>query len=227
MTPFDPVALVVMLLTFYPVVSVPALQLARAERPEYFAGGVLGGSKGEKLTLPDGRVFDLIYAAGGPPSAMRWQAIDVTDGGGGDADPWPLEDGPLTPLEETFVFPPRQDGRFESLVTRELEALGGADDVLQRAAQAVTELDGGAAIDAADARWLAPAREAHDRTRRAIEADDPGAELEAAQSTDSHVTATAAEYDEDEPSDIDGRAPDEGPTGGGGGDEPPPTTDEG
>jgi hypothetical protein len=68
-TPFDPVALLAMLQAFYPTPSGAALAQARAERPEYFAGGELFGSKGDKLRLGDGRVFDCIFAAGGLPGS--------------------------------------------------------------------------------------------------------------------------------------------------------------
>jgi hypothetical protein len=114
-TPFDPHALLVMLLTFYPIVSVAALQRARAERPEYFAAGTLFGSKGEKLLLPDGRAFDLIFAAGGLPGQQRWQVIEA--GPGGDGDGFGLEAGPLAPVDEPTAVPPLSDPTFVPLVS--------------------------------------------------------------------------------------------------------------
>jgi hypothetical protein len=81
-TPFDPFALLSMLLAFYPAVSPAAFAQARRERPEYFAGGSIIGSKGDKLQLPDGRVFDCIFASGGPLSGQRWQVLDVTNDDG-------------------------------------------------------------------------------------------------------------------------------------------------
>jgi len=75
MTPFSPVALLTMLLTFYPDVSPAALVLARRERPDYFAGGALGGSHGDKLTLPDGTVWDLIYDVENETGDRHWQVI--------------------------------------------------------------------------------------------------------------------------------------------------------
>lgn len=146
MTPFDGVALVAMLVTFYPVVSPAQLRLARNERPEYFSGGKVIGSKGDKLELPDGRVFDLIFAAGGPPSGMRWQCIEAGPGDGGD--PWPLEPGPLTPIDEPAPIGTTGDTTFQQLMGGALEELGFPDVTLAAAAQTVSELTPPAVIDA-------------------------------------------------------------------------------
>lgn len=96
MVPFDRTALLVMLLTFYPEVSRANLERAYQERPEYFAGGRLFGSNGEKLLLADGRAFDLAYDAWGP--RRRWQVLDVTGAGPGEFNPFPLEEGLLVPF---------------------------------------------------------------------------------------------------------------------------------
>lgn len=139
MTPFDAVALLAMLLAFYPIVSSVELARARRERPEYFAGGTLIGSKGDKLRLPDLRIFDLIQNAGGLPGQQRWQVIEP---GPSVAEPWPLEPGPLTPIdvEGTRPSPPGGD-TFESLVSTHLAELDGSDRVLDVAR---SDLAGGA-----------------------------------------------------------------------------------
>lgn len=128
MTPFDPAALVAMLLAFYPAVSVAALVRARRERPEYFAAGELFGTHGEKLRLPDGRIFDLIFDVDGP--RRRWQAVDVTGEVPGGSESFPLEPGPLEPIDVETVLPPPLEPVFAALVA------GYLGDV-QRAAGAI------------------------------------------------------------------------------------------
>jgi hypothetical protein len=131
MTPFDPWALLAMLLAFYPTPSAAALRQARAERPEYFAGGTIIGSKGDKLQLPDARVFDLIFAAGGLPGDQRWQVIDVTGDAGGDE--WPLEPGPLTPIDPSTFPASGGDSALETLWGETWAALGNPDAGIGRA----------------------------------------------------------------------------------------------
>lgn len=221
MTPFDPGALLVMLLTFYPIVSVATLQRARAERPEYFAAGQLGGSKGEKLTLPDGRVFDLIFAAGAAPSVQRWQAIDVTNDPGTPGDGLTLDPGPLAPLDDLAIALPRVGDVFESLVSGELAALDGADGVLQAAAAAATDTDLAASLGFRYAQRVEPAIEAHGALRAALEADNPIAEVGAADEHSRVPGVAAHQYADDPPPDLD--EPDPG-TPPGDDEETPPGT---
>lgn len=202
MTPFDPWALLAMLEAFYPVVSVPELQRARRERPEYFAGGTLGGSKGDKLFLPDGRVWDLILAAGAAAGVQRWIAIEVTDAGPDGGDGLTLEPGPLTPIDVALIFPPFTGEAFESLVARHLADVGSSDAVLDRAAVDVVELGAAAALDGSYDRHVAPALEHHAATRAALDLDDPSEELEAAGLTRDTIDAALTEYDEDPPADL-------------------------
>ncbi len=135
MTPFDGAALLAMLLAFYPVVSAAALAKARTERPEYFAGAVFIGHSGDKIQLPDGRIFDLIFAVDGPVAGRRWQVIEP--GPAGDADPWALEEGPLTPAEWLDAPTTGTAGTFEALVGGAVESLGGSDRVLEAAGNTV------------------------------------------------------------------------------------------
>lgn len=145
MTPFDGAALLVMLLTFYPVVSVANLRLARAERPEYFAAGVLFGTHGEKLRLPDGRVFDLIFDVDGP--GRRWQVIDVTAGDDGGPSPWPLEPGPLTPIDPELVLPPPIDRAFEALVSGHLADVDNSTRALDQSREDLASAGDGTEAD--------------------------------------------------------------------------------
>jgi hypothetical protein len=201
-TPFDPAALLAMLIAFYPVVSSAALQRARTERPEYFAGGTLDDRKGDKLTLPDGRVWDLIFAAGGPAAQQRWIAIDVTDAGPGAPDLFPLEEGPLVPLDEDTIGIPPSGETFVSLVAEELSALGATDDHLALAAAAVAEFDGGADLENASTELLDPAIEHHDAMRNALDTDDPADELEAAGLSRDQIDGELQRFDEPVPPDI-------------------------
>jgi hypothetical protein len=125
-TPFDPVALVAMLLTFYPIVSRGFLDRARTERPSYFAGGALIGSSRTHLQLADGRIFDLIFDEGSPRA--RWQALDVTVGGPEVDDPFALEDGPLEPLDPIDFEPLPPGESFEGLAVALAGELAAADD---------------------------------------------------------------------------------------------------
>jgi hypothetical protein len=219
-TPFDPVALVAMLQAFYPVVSAGAFLRARAERPEYFAAGTIIGSKGDKLQLPDGRVFDCIYAAGGPASGRRWIAIDVTTDPGGAPDPFPLEPGPLVPLDEDVTFPPFVGESFESIVSRHLDEFGDSDGMLFRAGQTIVESDGGGALDDAYERTIVPAREAHAGFETRLDGLDIVDEIGNAEDHGHIITATSGDYDDEPPADLP--EPDPGDPPGDGEPEPPP-----
>src|SRR4051812_36178944 len=122
-----------MLRAFYPEVTPANFALARSVRPEYFAGGVIFGTKGDKLRLPDGRVFDCIVNAGLSVALRSWapQLVDPTAGGADD--PFALEEGRLTPLDEDFTLPPRDDSGFTALVAGELAALEHDDGILAQA----------------------------------------------------------------------------------------------
>src|SRR6266487_3889747 len=109
MTPFDALALLAMLLAFYQPASAANLARAFSERPEYFGGGVLIGTVGDALRLPDGTIWDLIFAVDGPETP-HYQAIQPS-GGTGDAGDllFPLAPGPLRPLRRD-VLPLRRAG---------------------------------------------------------------------------------------------------------------------
>lgn len=211
MTPFDPIALLVMLLAFYPVVSAAAFALARVERPEYFSGGVIFGSKGDKLRLPDGREFDCIIAAGGPASGRRWWVNLIVVDPNAAPDIFALGDGPIAPLDEIDTLPPPSGDTFTSLVAGELAALDGADDVLHGAATAVTEFDGGADLEDASAQLLDPAAVHHANTRAALDHDDPAEELESAGLTREEIDARLSEYDDPPPDEAPEVDPGENP----------------
>jgi hypothetical protein len=219
-TPFDPSALVAMLRAFYPAVSAAAFVLARRERPEYFAGGVIFGSKGDKLRLPDTREFDCIVAAGGPASGRSWQCSLIDPTATGDDDPFALEDGPLVPLDEDTTIGPRSDPGFEALVAGELDALDHSDDRLAAAQQAAVEFDGVADLEQAFGEFIEPADEAHGATTSALDADPISDVLEATADHERVIDAALPDYDEPEPPDVPepdpGDSPDEGKP------EPPP-----
>lgn len=202
MTPFDPVALVAMLIAFYSPPSVARLTQARAQRPEYFAGGRLIGTTGEKLLLPDARIFDLIFAADGPVAQRRYQALDVTNDTGGPPDPFPLEPGPLDPLDEDLLIVPPRSTEFTTLVAEELDAFGASDQQLQLAGVAVAEFAGADELEAASEELLGPADEHHAAMRAALDLDDPAEELEAAGLTRNTIDAAVTEYDSEEAPDI-------------------------
>jgi hypothetical protein len=196
MTPFDAVALLAMLLAFYPTVNASELARARRERPEYFAGGTLLGSKGDKLRLPDGRIFDLIQNAGGLPGQQRWQVIEP---GPSVPEPWPLEAGPLTPIDVTVWAPPRPaDETFESLVSTHLAELEGSDRVLDVAR---SDLAGGAdrARELEDDRALDDGAAVVDEIHRSSAGTEIADLADASNGQAGAIDSTDNEYDEAPP----------------------------
>ena len=202
MTPFDPAALLAMLLTFYPTVSSGELARARRDRPDYFAGGTLFGSKGDKLRLPDGRVFDLIFAAGGAIGQQRWQVIEVTGDAGRAGDLFPLEPGPLVPLEDDPFPPAAAAGAFEAILGDALDTLGASDGVLHGAAQAVATFAGAQQLADSYARMVEPATDAHAATRRSFDADDPAALIDRSNDQGATIDDQSGRYNEEAPADL-------------------------
>jgi hypothetical protein len=198
MTPFDATALLVMLLAFYPTVSGAELARARRERPEYFAAGVLFGTKGDKLQLPDGRVFDLIANAGGLPGTQRWQVIEP---GPSVDDPWPLEPGPLTPIDASGAdTPPGERTTFQSLVAGAIDAIGGSDAALQSAGSRMSDGALSTAGGAGDETALGDAGEAIDRQVRARGAFDVSDDIAQLGALADSISALEGENDEPPPS---------------------------
>lgn len=161
-----------MLQAFYPSVTRTSLERAFRERPEYFAGGQLIGRLSDALRLPDGRIFDIVFAAWTAQS--RWQALDVTHAPPGPADPFPLDVGPLVEVDADAVLPPIGDPVFVPLVSGtigELQQLEGrmGDAQTEIAMNAAADGDG-AALDAelSEAHWQ------HWQTLRALEGENVG-----------------------------------------------------
>lgn len=157
MTPFDPIALLAMLLAFYPAVSSEALARARAERPDYFAGGTLTGSHGDKMVLPDGRGFDLIFDVENAGGNRHWQVIESGGPGGEAPSPWPLEPGPLTPIDGTRFPAPAPLSVFAPLVAAALDELGDPDTGLHLVVDAITRASSPADLESSYAATIAGA----------------------------------------------------------------------
>lgn len=193
MTPFDDRALLAMLLAFYPIASPAAFARARQERPEYFAAGVIFGSKGDKLRLPDGREFDCIIAAGLPGSS-RWQVALIVPGEDGDG-PFPLEPGPLTPLDGGDEPPAVDPATFAGLLGGAFESLGASAATIDAAHSALAETadaaqladGGGGELEDADG---ALAEQTRDRGAFGL-----GDEIEALTAIDTGAAGVELEYD--------------------------------
>lgn len=140
MGPFDPVALVVMLETFYPRVTRANLERAYEERREYFGGGRLIGRLSDALLLPDARIFDIVFAAWTPRS--KWQALDVTHAEPSEPDEFALEPGPLEYVDVDRVFVRDGTETFEAAAGAALVELGASEAHYD---QAINEL--AAAVD--------------------------------------------------------------------------------
>ena len=143
MAAWNPAALLEALLAFYPIVSAEELARAWRERPDLFAGGVIFGSKGDKLRLPDGTEWDLIVAAGGPAAGRRWQVSFIDPAAAGAGAGFELEAGPLTPIADDAA-PRRDPDTFSNLVARELLELGNWQDAYDHAR--TTAIDTGASF---------------------------------------------------------------------------------
>lgn len=197
MTPFNASALLAILLAFYPTVSRAELARARRERPEYFAGGTLLGSKGDKLQLPDGRIFDLIQSAGGPPGSQRWQVIEA---GPSVDEPFPLEPGPLVPLDLDDTFPPRaHEDTFESLASSRLAELDGSDRLLDVARSSLVDATDRAERVVGRGSELDDAGGAVDEVARARSAEAVADILASADGVGTAVNTTDNDYDEPPP----------------------------
>ena len=202
MTPFDPVALLAMLLTFYPVVGPAALLQARAERPDYFASGEIRGTKGDKLWLPDGRKFDLIFATGSP--AQHWQVLDVTigDAGGAGGDVFALEAGPLAPIDESAWPEPLHEAVFVPLVADAIAQLAGADAALVTAHLTLTAAASPDALEAAYFDTIGGSDQELGGSRALLDRADPSDILGTTNAHGGAIDANEAQFSETPPDDI-------------------------
>lgn len=199
MTPFDPVALLAMLLAFYPIVGPAAFDRARRERPAYFAGASIIGTGRDKIRLPDGRIFDGIFDVGGP--GQRWQMLEILpgDGTGGPEDPFRLEAGPLDPIDESAWPDPAPAPVFVPLVVDALTALGAAGGVLDRAHGAVTDAAAPGDLETFVGGELGTAAGTWDRSLGAVAAFLPADELAAAGGQGDATLSHGGEFNEPTP----------------------------
>lgn len=221
MTPFDPAALLAMLLAFYPP-SASSFARARSERPAYFAGGVIVGTGGDKLRLPDGRVWDCIYDVDGLSGGPRWQAIDVTDGGD-TPSPYPLEPGPLAPVDLGAWPGPRAARDFEALVAGAASDLAGADTGAGRARDTIAGASSPAALEAAFADQVVPAAGEVDGQIAAAWQLDPSGLIITTRDQRGRIDQEQGEYPSGDAPDVPAYDPGPRPHDGGAGDgEAPP-----
>lgn len=129
MTPFDPVALWVMLLTFYPQPIPANITRALIERPEYFAGAAQIGTSGDAIRLPDGRIFDLIFNVGALDGSSRWQVI-IPGATVNDPNRIELVAGPLAPIDVAGAVPVHLDPRFAELAGFHLAQVAGGEGAI-------------------------------------------------------------------------------------------------
>jgi len=203
MTPFDPIALLAMLQAFYPVVGPAALARARRERPDYFAGGELVGSSGDKLRLLDGRIFDLIFDVLGPNT--RWQAIEVGAGPGAPDvdDPFALEAGPLVPIDLSAWPDTPAPPVFTPLVAGAIQELGASGTILDDASSTIAAHSSPAAFEDAFGRTIEPAATQLAAEGYALDQADPSDVLVQTAAQSSAIDAEAGVYDEPPPAVID------------------------
>jgi len=210
-TPFDAVALLAMLLTFYPDVSAAALARARTERPAYFSGGTIGGTHGDKFTLPDGRGFDLIFDVENATGTRHWQVIESGPGAGVDDDPFALVPGPLRPLDASAWPAPVPAPVFLSMVGAALAELGASDSVLTLAESAIAVASSPAALEGSYAATLGGIDGVVAGSHYLLDGADPIDIIRNHDAVGAVVDAREGEYDEPPPPDMPG-VPDPGGT---------------
>lgn len=144
MTPFNAVAVLAMLIAFYPEASPNALAAAIRERPEYFSGAEQIAATGY-IVLPDARVLRVLMFPDATHPFAYWQisgpGIDTASIG----DRIVLEPGPLQPLDVDRAIPPALAPGFAEL-----------------AGQYLAQVDGGAAFMRARVGELAAAADPAD-----------------------------------------------------------------
>jgi len=200
-TPFNGDALLVMLLTFYPIVGPAALARARAERPEYFAGGVIIGREGDALLLPDGRVFDLIFNVNTP--IQRWQILDVTGGGPGGPDhPFRNVEGPLVPIDESAFVEPTPHAVFTPLVAASYQELTPRDNAIGVSQTTLTEASSPGDLEAALSATIDPAFPALNQELASLDQSVPADVLDAARQQGFVIDAREHDLDEHAPPEL-------------------------
>lgn len=126
---FDPAAALALLEAFYPDVSPENLELAVREHPDVFPFARIVGTRGDKLTFPDGSLYDVIFGAAGLPGLRRWQMI--IPGPSEDVpDPFPIEPGPLERLTLQAIEDFEPTPSFVGLVAPAIANVDGADPAL-------------------------------------------------------------------------------------------------
>jgi hypothetical protein len=202
MIPFDPNALLAMLLAFYPIVGPAALEQARRERPEYFANGEIMGTNRDRFQLADGRVFDCIFGASGPSDQWRWQVIELVAGPELPPDPFLLEAGPVRPIDESaYQFPPYGDV-FGALVRGGLAELPAVDQRFDAATSTITQVLIGGIDPARDAPLIALAGEPGAFDAALVQAI-PDVELGASHEQSGEAAGTRHDFDEALPDEIE------------------------
>lgn len=202
MTPFDPAALLAMLLAFYLPANPANLARAFRERPDYFAGGTLGGTKGDKLTLADTRCFDLIVNAGTGDEALMRYAVNECGDGGADPGPYPLQPGPFTPIDPGIMPPAHPLATFEPIVIAALVELGDHDTQFHLA---LTELRGAASAGELEATYgatIAGADAELADQHRQLDAADPSDLIREHDGLGVQIDIREADYDEPPPADM-------------------------
>lgn len=207
MTPFDPIALLAMLQAFYDVVGPAALARARRERPDYFAAGEIIGTSGDKLRLPDGRIFDLIFDVLGVHT--RWQAIEIGTGPGAPDvdDPFALEAGPLVPIDLSAFPEAAPIPVFVPFVAGALQELGASDTILGNATTRILEHSSPAPLEGAFAREIGPAETQLAAEGFALNGIDPTDVLVTADGHRHTIDAASGLYDEPPPPDMSPQGP--------------------
>lgn len=115
----------------------------------------------------------------------------------GTPDPFALEQGPLDYVDDQMTIFPGGDPTFESIVADQLGALDGADSVLASGRDTIAALDVGGAIDASGDANLGPATDAHTNIRAALDADNLGDEITAADGHRGEIDSGRHDYVQD------------------------------
>ncbi len=191
-----------MLLAFYPVVSPANFARARSERPEYFGGGTITRAGGDKIQLPDGRIYDCIINSGGRPGTTFWTCSLVDPNAPPVDDPFALEEGPLAFLDEDAPIFPDAGDTFTTLVSGHLGDLDGSDAQLTGAATPIVTFDGPAQLEASAGANFYPAVENHVAIAEALTNDNPADVAVATGAQAGTIADQASDYDDEPPADL-------------------------
>jgi len=132
---------------------------------------------------------------------MAWEVTDVTASALGSDPAFPLDPGPLSPIDPTTFITPMPRPDLSSMVGDAFQPLGALHAVIDTAHTTIAENSASTRIDAASAQYLDPAGAAHAASSSAFDAIDPSDLTGATQAQHDTIDGNQAPFNEDQPPD--------------------------